>query len=411
MAGDKKARGSDAAGKNAKLASKPKRSMDSEQTARIMLIGGVSLIIVLALGFIAFGWYWTEKRPLGRTVLQVDEETVSFAAMKRRMEYELFRNTTLQQNPSVLATFAYENLVAELTKVSRADDIGVTVDEAAFDTAMRTRIGVSPEADQRTYQDALRNQLQSTGLNESEFRRLVLGETLETAIVDKFEAELPAAMLQAKVEVINVATREEADAAIARINAGEDFAVVAKEISLEPTAKDNGGLKDFAPDGSHNAAYNDYVFSTEVGVLSQPLAAAGDSSFYVVRVIERSDQPLADDEKPTLARAKYDEWLTNIRAEMESSGALVNKFDTDDQSEAILAVLEDATPRLVEQAEQQAQQEILQQTAIAELTQNPAPTAAPATPGAETTPAAQSTPSADGGVSTPSSQPVAPSVP
>ena len=405
MAGDKKTRRDDAAGKNTKPSSKPKRSMDSEQTARIMLIGGVSLIIVLALGFIAFGWYWTEKRPLGRTVLQVDEETVSFAAMKRRMNYELFRNTTLQQNPSVLASFAFENLVAELTKVSRADEIGVTVDEAALDTAMRTRIGVAPEADQRTYQDALRNQLQSTGLHESEFRRLVEGETIETAIVDKFQAELPATLLQAKVEVINVQTREEADAAILRINAGEDFAVVAKEISLEPTAKENGGLKDFAPEGSLNVAYNDFAFSAEVGMLSVPLAAAGDTSFYVVRVIDRSDQPLAEDEKPTLARAKYDEWLTTIRTEMESSGALVNKFDNDDQTEAILAVLEDATPRLVDQAEQQAQQSILQQTAIAELTQNPQPTAAPATP------TDGSTPSADGSVSTPSSQPVAPSVP
>lgn len=409
MAGDKKARRDDAAGKNAKQPSKPKHGMDSEQTARVMLIGGVSLIIVLALGFIAFGWYWTEKRPLGRTVLQVDEQTVSFAAMKRRMNYELFRNTTLQQNPSVLASFAYENLVAELTKVSRAEALGVTVDEATLDTAMRTRIGVAPEADQRTYQDALRNQLESTGLNESEFRRLVEGETIETAIVDKFQTELPATLLQSKVEVINVETREEADAAILRINAGEDFAVVAKEISLEPTAKENGGLKDFAPEGSHNVAYNDFAFSAEVGVLSDPLPAAGDTSFYVVRVLDRSDQPLAEDEKPTLARAKYEEWLTTIRAEMESSGALVNKFDTDDQTEAVLAVLEDATPRLVDQAEQQAQQQILQQTAIAELTQNPAPTAAPSTPGDGSTPA--STPSADGGVSTPSSQPVAPSVP
>lgn len=396
MAGDKKSGG--ATGKSAKNAPKQTQNsrlnFDSEQSARLMLIGGVSLVIVVLLGFIAFGWYWTEKRPLGRTVLQVEDQTVSFSAMKRRMNYELFRNTTLQQNPGALASFSYENLVDELTKVTRADDIPVTVDEARLDTAMRSRIGVGPEADQRSFQDALRRQLDATGLNEKEFRRLVQGETIETVIVEKFQNELPATLVQAKVEVINTTTREEAVAAIDRINAGELFADVAKEISLEPTAKENGGLKEFQPDGSLNEAYNDFAFSADVGRLSDPLASAGELSFYVVRVVERSDQPVAESAKPTLAREKYEDWLTTTRDEMESSGAIVNKFDEDDQLEASLAVLEDAAPRLAEREREAQQQQIAQQTAIAELTQNPAPTSPPSTPGAEETPAAGTPPAA-----------------
>ena len=48
-----------------------------------MSASGVALVLLLALGFVAFGWYWTEKRPLGRTVLQVDQYKVSYAGMKR----------------------------------------------------------------------------------------------------------------------------------------------------------------------------------------------------------------------------------------------------------------------------------------------------------------------------------------
>jgi hypothetical protein len=301
--------------------------------------------------------------------------------------------------------------VVELTNVARAETIPVTVDEAAIDTAMRTRIGVSPEADSSTFQDALRRQLEATGLNETEYRRLVESETLETAIVDKFQGELPASLLQASVEVINTETREEAEAARDRVNGGEAFADVAREVSLEPTAEETGGVKEYGAEGSFNAAYDAFAFSAEVGELSEPLPAAGDLSFYIVRVIDRSEQPVADDAKPGLARDEYTEWLATTRSEMESSGALVNNFEPEDQLEAARAVLDDATPRLIEQAEQQEQQQFAQETAIAELTQNPAPTAVPVTPGSEPS-ASPATPAAsDGDIPTPPSQPVAPSVP
>ena len=57
---------------------------------------------------------------------------------------------------------------------------------------MRARIGVSADADQRAFQEGLRRQLDATGLQESEYRRLIRAEALGTAITDKFKAELPA---------------------------------------------------------------------------------------------------------------------------------------------------------------------------------------------------------------------------
>lgn len=398
--------------------------MDPEQSARLLLIGGVVGVVLLAVGLIAFGWYWTEKRPLGRTVLKIDEYNITYAAMKRRMSYELFRSSTLQQNPTGLATIAYDNLVEELTRVARADTIGVSIDDATFDQKLRSRIGVAADADQRAFQDGLRGQLSATGLNEAEFRRLVLAELLETAIKDKFTAELPPVVLQARVEVISAPTAEQAQAAIDRINAGEAFADIAKEISQETDVATTAGVHDYTPDGSLNESYNDFAFSSEIGVLSSPLPGTTGTTHYVVRVLDRSDQPIREEQRAGLAQTRFDEWLSTAKADIGSSGALVNKWDENSQNEALVEVYTDARATLDEQARQQAEQQRQQaeqqQTAVAVLTTNPAPTTDPAgstpepatTPAAESSPAEEATPAASGdsGV-TPPSQPVAPSTP
>ncbi len=390
-----------APGKSAKASGRSRHgggrlNLDSEQSARLLLIGGVGLIVLLALGFVAFGWYWTEKRPLGRTVLQVDQYKVSYAAMKRRMNYELFINTSFQRDPTGLPTASYDNLVNELTKIARAGALGVGLDEATFDGKLRGRIGVSADADQRAFQDALRRQLDATGLTEGEYRRLVLADALETAIKDKFTAEQSPTVLQAKVEVISAPTLEDAQKAIERINAGEAFADVAKSVSQETDVQTTGGVHEYTPEGNFNDAYNDFAFAAEIGQLSGPLTSTvSATTHYVVRVIERSDQLVRDDQKPGLAQSKYDDWLTTTKDEMESSGALVNKWDEDAQREALADVYQDALPRLIEQdqqrQEQLEQQQQAQLTAVAQLTASPAAS----TPAPEGTPAAGTTPPAE----------------
>jgi parvulin-like peptidyl-prolyl isomerase len=416
MAGEKKSRQTDTAKaapsrRSTQHARRGRFNMDSEQTARFLIIGSVVGIVLIALGFVAFGWYWTELRPEGRTVLQVDEQKVSYRAMKRRMGYELVQNATLQQSAGALPAFSYNALLDELTIVSRADEQGVLVDQAKFDEALRNRIGVAPDADQRTFQDRLRTQLDFTGLNESEYRRLILADVTETALKDKFEAELPATIPQARVEVVNAESQEQAEAAITRINAGEPFADVAKELSIDPTAQDTGGLSEFGIKSGFPDPIQEYVFSAPVGQLSGPLGQEVGENRYVVRVVERTDRPLEEDQKPTLAQEKYDEWLRTTKDEMLASGATKNKFDEEDQAEA----LTDMSGRIRDLQNQAIEDQIAQLTVTAQLTQNPAPTAppvvaTPAPPGAESTPAASPQADSGGGV-TPPSQPVAPSTP
>jgi hypothetical protein len=383
--------------------------LDSEQQARYLLMGGVIAVLLIAAAFVGFGYWYAVVKPRNRTVLQVDNITVSYTAMKRRMGYEFFQNTRYQsqQGAQLLPLGAYQALVDELTEISRAESsLGVTVDQSEFDSKLRARIGVADGADQRAFADGLRTQLQTTGLHEDEYRRLIRAEIIDQKIIDKYKSELPASITQAKVQVISNQDQTKIQDAINRINAGEDMGAVAKDDSQDTDASTTGGVKDYAPQGTLNSAYDGYAFTGTVGALSGVLTGGTSTTplYYVVKVIDRSDQPITDQQKPTLATNKKNDWLTSTQEQMTSDGKLVNKFDNQAQSDAFVSVLTDVTPRLAAQqtakTAQALQADTLRKTTIANLTASPAATSTPnpnATPGVETTPAAGDTPPAASG--------------
>jgi parvulin-like peptidyl-prolyl isomerase len=68
-------------------------------------------------------------------------------------------------------------------------------------------------------------------------------------------------------------------------------------VSAEVDVQSTGGLHDYAPQGSFNAAYDDYVFSAAIGEISPPLQSPA-GQFFIVRVIDRTEQPVTEDQKP-----------------------------------------------------------------------------------------------------------------
>jgi parvulin-like peptidyl-prolyl isomerase len=351
-------------------------------------------------------------------VLQVENITVSYSAMKRRMTYEFVSNTSYQtQNGiQILPAGAFQSVLNELTEVTQAEGkLGITLTDAEFDEKFRSRIVVAPAADQRTYADGLRKELDKTGLTQSELERLVRADAIESKIQEKFKAEAPATLLQAKLDVIAAQSEASAQQAIDRINAGEDFATVAKSLpSTEADVQTTGGRHEYGAQGSFNAAYDDYAFSGEVGKLSAPLASGG--TFYVVRVVDRSDQPVQESQKPAIANNRLIDWLKATQEELKTTGSLKQDWDEQSQLDALNSIAGDLAAKLAaQQKKQQEDQQKAQdarETAVAALTAGPAastPAASDATPGPETTPAQDqsASPAAETSPVAPS-QPVAP---
>jgi foldase protein PrsA len=388
-----------------------------------MLLGAVGILLVIVAGVLAFGYWNAVIKPRNRTVLEADGIKISYSAMRRRMGYEYSQGpnaSTFQQGGqavSVLGEAAYKAALDEITLVTRAEsDLGITLTDDEVQQDLRTQVGVAADATNQAVADALKKQLNRTGLTEAEYRRMLRANLLSQKVTDKFTTELPATTAQAKFDLIQADTQDNANNALLRVDAGQDWATVAKDTSQESDVATSGGLHDYTPLDLVDATYESFVSTANPGDTSQVLPNSNGSAFYIVRLVDRSDQPVRDTDKPALANKKYSDWLTNTQESM----SVFRDWDTQAQSDALAWVGANILPKVREQqiAAQATQAAASSAAATAQALQptpgTPAAQATPGTPESQPTSAAPgSAPTAaatTGGGSTPAapSQPVAP---
>lgn len=317
-------------------------SLDSEASSRMLLIGGVVLVLLLAAGFIGYGYYDSVLKPRHRTVLGAAGINISYEAMRRHMLYDAIQNPSYLQSQAAVEALpqaAYNELLDEIILVKHGpSDQGINVSDEDLDAALRARVGVAKDATQQQFATAFRAALDKSKLHEDEYRRMVLADVIKTRLQQKFTSELPATLPQAKVDVIQLGTKDDADKALARLKAGEDFATVAKEVSIEANPSAPGGVHDYQLEGQMNTYYSGFAFSAPVGQLSDVITAGTGNAqtFYIVRVEDRSDKPLTDQQKPGEAQRRYNQWLADSQGHM----AVTNKWDQQAQTDALVWVLQ-----------------------------------------------------------------------
>ena len=113
---------------------------------------------------------------------------------------------------------------------------------------------------------------------------------VDDAAVEKYFEENPELFARTCVSHILVATPEEAAAAKARIDAGEDFAAVAAEISTDPGSGANGGELGCVPSGSFVPEFETVMETLPIGQVSAPTQSQFGS--HLILVTERTTQPL-----------------------------------------------------------------------------------------------------------------------
>lgn len=115
------------------------------------------------------------------------------------------------------------------------------------------------------------------------------------------------------------AAEQKAQAAIARINKGEDFAVVVADMSEDPTTKSRGGDYDWRARGEMGKEYADIAFKLKKGEVSAPFKTA--VGWHILKLDDmRTRQPVAyekirDRLAALVANAAQLELVDKIRSE------------------------------------------------------------------------------------------------
>lgn len=175
-----------------------------------------------------------------------------------------------------------------------------------------TKAAVSDEAMKKTYEEALKQQKPE---EEVHARHILI--RVEDAGNEKASAE-------AKKKIEDV---------IARVKKGEDFATVAKQVTEDPSGKQDGGDLGFFTKDQMVPEFANVAFAMKPGEVSEPVKTQ--FGWHVIKVEEKREKPLPtlDQVKPQieqyLAQKAQAELVQNLR-----SNAKIEKTDAAPKTDA-----------------------------------------------------------------------------
>lgn len=278
--------------------------------------------IVLALAALALSACGATAglNPAGQTVARVGDVTLtrqSLDAQVARIEkgFEAQASSGAPQpskldiEQEVVNRFVDQNLT-----LSVARQRGIDVSEQEVNTQIeefRTQI---PQATGGTLDEAVEQQLGLPGVASTEFRQFVtffvaqqkLAESLvpDTDVRARITEEVMKPTPVATVAHILVATEAEANDVLKRLDAGEDFAALAAELSQDPGSKDNGGVYENVPPGQFVPEFDQAMFTDLQPGETTRTPVQTQFGYHIIKLISRGEKPAPTGEE---AQAQIDQ--------------------------------------------------------------------------------------------------------
>jgi parvulin-like peptidyl-prolyl isomerase len=278
-----------------------------------MLVIAVALVAVVIVGIGAFGYYETSIKPKKASVVRVGDRGFDMGYMERRLRYIIHNATPddpVLSDPQTAVLTAITDVTDEELDRRGAPDLGISVSEDEIDADIRLRLRIPETADTGTYAEAYRNDVRQSGLHPGEYREVVAAGLLEQKLRQRFRDQIPATTDQVHLRDI-VVRQDNLQAVQDRLNAGEDFAAVAADVSLDTTTKAQGGDMGWQPRGGMPPEAESAVFSLEVGQVSDPVYLSGD--YYLYQVLEKAaDKEVTTDQRQQIEEQMLATWRSGV---------------------------------------------------------------------------------------------------
>lgn len=257
--------------------------------------------------------------PGDHIIAVVNQELVTAVELDRR-EAALRQNAARAGQPvpppAELRRLALDSLVEERVIITHARDMGWRIDDAEIDRAVQ-----SVAAQNQMSVEQLRQRLQADGQDMTRFRsslrdQIAVERTREREVIDRIvvteedidraiEAERQATLEQADINIAQILVpvpegadasllaerRARAEQALARVQAGEAFGDVARELS-EDANRERGGLIGLRPPDRLPDLFVDAVRTLRPGQVT-PVPLRSGAGFHVLQLVERA--AVADD--------------------------------------------------------------------------------------------------------------------
>jgi len=306
-----------------KSRSYPWSDIDPDRRNSILLIAGIVLIIVFAIGLIGYGYYSERVAPQHASVIQVGHREFNYAFVERRAKAEQIRGR-LDPNDLGSALFALlQTIQREEVIRQAAKSLDIRLGGLEIEAAYRKQLVVSGEESRDQLAARLRAELLRLGLTLSDYGDITSANLLEQKLRSHFGDQAPAETVHLYLRLIQAATQADALKAKDRLDAGDSFGVVAVDLSAHPQAKQNAGDLSWTPRG---------VISKEVQEVAESLAIGARSgiietreAFFIVQVNGKETRPVTEDGKKAIIQRGLDEQLRLTRDETNADITMTTK--------------------------------------------------------------------------------------
>jgi len=344
-----------------------------EERQRRLILLGAGVVLLLVLGILSFGYYEMKFRKpaspvavvngvpirtdeyqkmvifqrftldqyrlnLERQLSQLDTSDEMAAAIASLFQQELAR---LEFQRAQIPSQALEMMIEDELIRQGAQERAITVTEEEIDRAIEESYGyqrepvtptvtpaitatepitptptlppVTKEQFEQVYQQSLAA-LAKVGISEGFYRDIVRRGLLRSKMWEVIGRDTPTSEEQVRVRRIVLETEEEAEAIRERLEAGEDFATLAQELSIDEATKENGGDVGWMAFDERDISFSAMAFQLEVGEISQVIETA--RGYEILKLEEKDDDRELD--PAALERRKntaFSRWLNDLKAE------------------------------------------------------------------------------------------------
>ena len=199
------------------------------------------------------------------------------------------------------------NLMIEQVLIEQAAaEEGITVSDEELDAtidSLREEIG---DEDFNAW-------LEKEGMSLEQMRERLRGDMIATKMANRIAESVPQTADHVHARHILLATREEAERILSQLEAGGDFATLAREYSNDVSTRDVGGDLGFFPPGVLTSdAVETAAFALQPGQISDVVES--ELGFHVVQVVERTpDQDISPENLRLLRDKAVRGWLDDLR--------------------------------------------------------------------------------------------------
>jgi parvulin-like peptidyl-prolyl isomerase len=289
-------------------------------------------VLVAVIAIPVLGYYFTVVRPNQEPLIQVNDKVISIGQYIRHLR--AIKNGTEALGGSFQAgtePFQLQSALVDNELIRQAAPrLGISVTEAEVTQEISKRLlpqrkpeeQVTEQELQREFKERLRQWLGIIGLSESEYRDTVRADLLRENLRQFLGVSVPTVADQVRFSMIQTSSTEagpdgsspidRTEDVQKRLQAGEPFAEVAMEISLDFNTQEKGGEVGWVPRRVF-LELDEALFSLPVGQISDPVFTT--IGTFILLVHEKAEnREIEEADRDVLKTRALQDWLEQERA-------------------------------------------------------------------------------------------------